>query len=958
MTDSSTFGRNRQSIVEIEQELHDIFREHPQCYVNADDEPVLPAKYLPDVFETYRQEYGLELLATDEMNTFLHLVETSPGLEATPQTILALVAMRTSGSPQSSPSPESSGDDWERGRGDERDAGRHSRSSSNGSAGTYYQPSSSSRPPSRPPSRGGPVPKTPVSKESPFDVQKRQRSTPLGATAPSSWTKRPVAPSRRKSDAGSHSRSASDSEVRSLPSGRTPGRKRTPSNPTSPGDSAFSPQSSLSGISSPPMVSPPSRPHSRAQSQPQSHFSGFNSYDSYDEDPTSPPRRSPPDLDLSNSMYDSFDATITSLPMPRHASDSDSDEDESALGLVYDRSAASSTVSMEPSERLEALQRINGDLGKKLFDAERTLQRKLADHEAELEEMEARLEEARTELSAAKREEKELRSKERTNLVQISVLETEIAKVQKSLDTSRSSYTSLQKQYAEQLSEAEDLRNSIRRKDDELKESREGMALQSLENSKLAKEHDAFEDRFALLEQELAIAQQAQASLDEQKQENLMLKETIDRMRFDMDELRSGLTSNTVGAGSGSSSAQNSVSKSLGAELLSKMRDGGGWMDEEEEEEEPSTTLKDLQIEVADEDTEGEDVIQTIITRKKRRGASKANKMEPVTIEDNREYSNAYTQYDGALFAVSSTTQTDPEPKVLTASFSMQTEDTPMATSEIQTDPPIPKPMAHMEIQTEAVDEEASRSPSPADEEALASSSSTVQPPTPKAKPTPLDLLNPTTPTDSPPAYNQVTKEPLFHDLEHVLDTDDLSFSHVSDPQTRRDLRIAAETLKKWHKGMHIPLQPSGTVSAETAEEWRALKEELGIDCLVIDKAVEGAPRPSKDSARRRSRFYNIYNTYVYPGGEGGPVSLGGVASHALVCVGASAMVLFAMSPFLAHHYAVPGGPTYYDRAAWTSFNTMRPGGEGFPNDGTTAVWNLLGRLGFGAARIARGWPT
>ena len=59
-----------------------------------------------------------------------------------------------------------------------------------------------------------------------------------------------------------------------------------------------------------------------------------------------------------------------------------------------------------------------------------------------------------------------------------------------------------------------------------------------METSKYLKENEAYEERIVLLEQELAFAQQAQTSLDEQKQETLMLKETIDRMRFDMDELR------------------------------------------------------------------------------------------------------------------------------------------------------------------------------------------------------------------------------------------------------------------------------------------------------------------------------------------------------------------------------------------------------------------------------------
>lgn len=100
--------------------------------------------------------------------------------------------------------------------------------------------------------------------------------------------------------------------------------------------------------------------------------------------------------------------------MPR-GDDSDEDSDdalETALGLVMERSAASSTISLAMEERLEAMQKTNTELGRKLMEAENTLSRRLTDHEMELEEMQLRLEEARVELSATKREEKELRTKE------------------------------------------------------------------------------------------------------------------------------------------------------------------------------------------------------------------------------------------------------------------------------------------------------------------------------------------------------------------------------------------------------------------------------------------------------------------------------------------------------------------------------------------------------------------
>ncbi|CCL98646.1 uncharacterized protein FIBRA_00648 [Fibroporia radiculosa] len=939
----STYGRSRQSIADLEQELNDIFQSHPESHLSAEDEPVIPGNALVDVLRTFSRNHdAVELMTREEEDQLISLLETNPGLAVTPQVLLQFIAMRTTFSPHHSPegSPPADASDFEeRGRidGREYDEG-HSRSSSRDSTGTsIYRPSS----------RG--PPKTPTNRESPFDTSRRQRSTPLGNIAPSSWTRRPP-PSRRKSDAGSHSRALSDSESTSPPAayGRTSGRSRAPSNPVSP--------TTLSPVGSPPFAATISRPHSRAQSQPQSHFSSLDgAMDGYHR--RSSPERdfdyrtnggllSPPQSDRSESSFDEddrFGSQISSLPMPRVSSDDDSedDDDDSMLGLVMDRSAASSTVSLDLQERLEALQRMNTDLGRKLIEAEKTLQYKLAEHEMELEEMQSRLEEVKSELSATKREEKELRSKEHTNQSQISALESEIFKLQKSLDVARASYQSLQKQYQEQCAESERYRNTLRRRDQEVKDFQDAAALQAIETSKWVREQANYEERIAFFEGELAVAQQAQVQLEEQKQENMMLKETIDRMRFDMDEMRNGAASNhLLQGGSGSSSARNSVSKSLGAELLSKMKDGRWGLEDDEEEEEVSDQLE---IEGGDEDTEGEDVVETIITRTKRKVASRAKRLETIQVEEVKEYSDTATQHDVFEFTNSCDVQTDPEPKILTASLNIQTEDLPLFSISIQTDPepqpePDNRPTSDVEVQTDDPQPVASTSSTPPlleeEEDALASSSSTLLPPTPRAQSEDLhDHVH-----DLPPDYNQVT--------EH--DRDELA------------IRVANETLKKWHKGLKLPIEPvQGGISEDAIEDWKALKEELGIECSAIDRIVEessktGMPRPSRDgehSRRRRSRFYNIYNTYVYDGAA--PMS----TSQFLFCIGASAAVAFLVGQAMAPPY-VPGGATYYDRAAWSSFNSIQATGEGFPGDAQAAVWGFLGRLGGGAARTLRGWPT
>ncbi|EEB92001.1 hypothetical protein MPER_09552 [Moniliophthora perniciosa FA553] len=228
---------------------------------------------------------------------------------------------------------------------------------------------------------------------------------------------------------------------------------------------------------------------------------------------------------------DTLNQSISSLPMPRHSSSSDSDsEDEDSLGLVMDRrESTASTVSLEPLDRLEVLQKANAELSKKLREAENTLQRKLTEHETELEDLQVRIDELRSELSATKKEEKELRSKERTSSNQITSLESEIGKLNRHLEHAKTNYTSLNRQYLEQCTVSEKYRDDLRQRDETIRSLTDTAQLHEMEGSKWSKEREVYEDRIIRLEQELVIAQQAMGQLEEQKQENLMLKETIDR---------------------------------------------------------------------------------------------------------------------------------------------------------------------------------------------------------------------------------------------------------------------------------------------------------------------------------------------------------------------------------------------------------------------------------------------
>lgn len=194
--EQSIYGRNRQSIADIETELYSIFQKRSDSHVNDSGDPVIPASALVEVLDAFTDVYdGVPVLSPEEVTMLQALLDSNPGLEVTPPMLLQFIAQKTKVSPPRSPTDGRSSEE-------ERSGGRgHSKSLSNESNGSAYRQGSHSRPPSR-----GPM--TP-SVKSPLDSERRQRSTPLHTAPPSTWGKRPLPAGRRKSDAGSRS----DSEV-------------------------------------------------------------------------------------------------------------------------------------------------------------------------------------------------------------------------------------------------------------------------------------------------------------------------------------------------------------------------------------------------------------------------------------------------------------------------------------------------------------------------------------------------------------------------------------------------------------------------------------------------------------------------------------------------------------------------------------------------------------------------
>ena len=212
----------------------------------------------------------------------------------------------------------------------------------------------------------------------------------------------------------------------------------------------------------------------------------------------------------------------------------------------------------------------------------------------------------------------DITSPQKQNQTQISALEAEISKLQKGLEGTRASYHSLQKQYQEQCSESERHRLSLRHRDAEIKEFADLAALHLTEVDKLNKEQQVLEDQVNQLTADLELAQQAYVSLDEQKAENVGLKETIDRLRFELDEMRSNAASALEQSKETATGNASSVGKTLGAEMVRAGVDPNAPPQNSTQQEEESEDETIVDETINQESSDGE-YIQTVITKTRKR---------------------------------------------------------------------------------------------------------------------------------------------------------------------------------------------------------------------------------------------------------------------------------------------------------------------------------------------------
>jgi hypothetical protein len=128
-------------------------------------------------------------------------------------------------------------------------------------------------------------------------------------------------------------------------------------------------------------------------------------------------------------------------------------------------------------------------------------------------------------------------------------------------------------------------------------------------------DHTVAEEQIQQLQAELSKANQVHTEYLNQKQENVLLKETIDRLRYDLDDLRSAHANDSTKGGSAPGSAKPSLSRTLGSELLRRLHPHEEKVAEEDSDTE--TTVEETVEEKGQNEDGDEDIFQTIITRKR-----------------------------------------------------------------------------------------------------------------------------------------------------------------------------------------------------------------------------------------------------------------------------------------------------------------------------------------------------
>ncbi|PWN51613.1 hypothetical protein IE53DRAFT_43617 [Violaceomyces palustris] len=256
-------------------------------------------------------------------------------------------------------------------------------------------------------------------------------------------------------------------------------------------------------------------------------------------------------------------------------------------------------------DKIEQLQRLVAEKQRRLSGIQ-------DEHEEAMYGMQTELDELKSEVHFLKKEEKETKASEKELQVQIATFEQEIAQLQRQLEAQKSSYARLKRDYDDQCEASEKLRDTLREKSEELRVMKEDQTQLSAHVKEWEREKKEHESAIQQLRRDLEGSSETLEALTEQKQVNSVLQETIDRLKFELDEARRPSSGFTEGR---NSSQPPSLSKRLGNELAKHFVVHE--QNEEEDEDALGGSGSETEAEI-DQDRSVDSIVETVIRRRKR----------------------------------------------------------------------------------------------------------------------------------------------------------------------------------------------------------------------------------------------------------------------------------------------------------------------------------------------------
>jgi len=314
-------------------------------------------------------------------------------------------------------------------------------------------------------------------------------------------------------------------------------------------------------------------------------------------------------------------------------------------------------------------------------------------HEREILKLTDELDELKQDLATCKKSEKDLATVSSTLRYQLTNSDDQMSRLNSRIASIEGNYHNIKLKWDEAVAESEKLRTQLNLKEEELRSANRSIQAHASDLKKWEAERLVREDHIKSLRLELQELQTTREILEEQKQANLDLKATIDRLKYELEEQRVRNAGSSV-AESRPVSIAGSLGPSLGAEFQKAFSVGEFPKHEDSGSDTSGDDTEDINQVIKDYagtevGPDGDAIFQEIRIRRIKRPK---NLMRENTLQDGQHTSTSFIEEEEIVVQDAMTDTDDLK--------SFKTVDT--QTEPIPEPPPLYRPkMEDLQVQTE-----------------------------------------------------------------------------------------------------------------------------------------------------------------------------------------------------------------------------------------------------------------